>query len=64
MPACPYCEQELLSHDYFGKYTGRGMSGIDKRGEIYKCGNEACEAFDNHFYVYDIDNKLHEGYPC
>lgn len=64
MPECPYCNHELVYHDYFGKYTGRGFSGIEKRGTIYKCSNEACDAFDQHFYSYDSDGELREGYPC
>ena len=61
---CPHCGQELEYHDYFGKYTGRGFSGIDRCGAIYKCANESCSAFDEHFWALDSDGVLHEGYPC
>lgn len=33
-------------------------------GYIYKCGNENCEAFDQHFYNYKNNDNLIEGYPC
>jgi hypothetical protein len=64
VPECPHCGQELACHDYFGKYTGRGASGIERRGQIFKCANERCEAFDGHFWALDSDGVLHEGYPC
>ena len=72
---CPYCEQELHYNDYY--YTGRpenfyGTAGngihypasnYKKLGDIYKCDNEECEMFDEHFYTDERD-ELHEGYPC
>lgn len=67
---CPHCGQELVYHDYFGKvkyadhYYLYPQSWIEKTGEIFKCKNEDCEAFDEHFYAYDADGVLHEGYPC
>lgn len=64
MPDCPHCGHELAYHDYFGKSIGRGYIGIEKRGEIYKCADEACEAFDEHFWALNSDGVLHEGYPC
>jgi hypothetical protein len=71
---CPYCEQELHYHDTYGTgrheyYYGTAANGIHypstwkKLGDIYKCENEECEAFEQHFYTDERDN-LHEGYPC
>jgi len=64
MPECPSCGIELEYHDYFGKYTGQGMSGIEKKGTIYKCANESCTSFDESFYEYTAEGILREGYPC
>ena len=63
---CPYCFEELEWHDYFGKYTGQGMSGMDKRGNIYKCPNEECDSQSfNYFFWNTLTNEeLREGYPC
>ena len=72
---CPYCKEELFYHDYY--FTGRpasfhGTTGnglyypeqdYKKLGDIFKCENEDCEAFDEHFYT-DIYDDLNEGYPC
>ncbi len=73
---CPECEEELVNHDYY--YCGRPESfygtagnGIHypatpnyrKLGDIFKCGNEECECFDEHFYT-DEQGNLHHGYPC
>ena len=72
---CPECEEELNYHDYY--YTGRpasfyGTAGngiaypesqFRKLGDIYKCANEECECFDEHFYTDEQEN-LHQGYPC
>ncbi len=63
---CPYCNGELTWHDYFGKLNHKSMSGIDKRGDIYKCENEECESetFNYCFHTYLPDGELKEGYPC
>ena len=58
---CPYCNQELSYIDYYGKYLGRDE--WDKVGDIFKCGNEDCEVFEEFFYT-DIGDELFEGYPC
>lgn len=59
---CTYCEEELNYHDYYGRgIPMRG--GFEKLGDIYKCENEECEMFEEHFYTDKQDN-LHEGYPC
>jgi len=73
---CPCCEQELLYVDYYyiGKpssFYGTAGNGIyypqtsnyKKLGDIFKCNNEECEAYENHFYT-DEQNNLYEGYPC
>ena len=73
---CPHCEYELTYHDtYFtGKperFYGTAGNGIyypatsnyKKLGDIFKCMNEDCEAFDQHFYT-DSNDNLNEGYPC
>lgn len=59
---CEYCEEELNCIDYYGIGIP-GREGFDKQGDIYKCGNESCEMFDEHFYT-DKSGNLHEGYPC
>lgn len=59
---CPYCEEELNYHDYYGRGIP-GREGFEKTGDIYKCENEDCEMFDENFYT-DKQNDLHEGYPC
>jgi hypothetical protein len=58
---CPYCNQELNWHDYYGFYLGHDQ--WDKQGDIFKCKNEECEVYEQHFYTDEQDN-LHEGYPC
>jgi hypothetical protein len=59
---CPYCEQELRCHDYYG--TGiPTKEGFKKVGDIYKCDNELCGAYQENFYTDQQDN-LYEGYPC
>lgn len=73
---CPYCEEELCQHDsYFsgrpGSFYGTSGNGIyypptpnyRKLGDIFKCHNEECEAYQEHFYT-DLQENLHEGYPC
>lgn len=58
---CPYCSQEMDCHDFYGHYLGNG--NWNKQGDIYKCNNEKCEAYEQHFYT-DVQGNLHEGYPC
>ena len=58
---CPYCEKELIYHDYYGFFASH-QSG-EKIGDIFKCENEYCELFDEHFYT-DKEGNLNEGYPC
>lgn len=60
---CLYCGEELKYHDWFGvnmKFDGTG----EKRGDIYKCENEKCEAYEETFYTRNGSDELHEGYPC
>lgn len=59
---CSYCEEELENHDYYGLGIP-GSDGFDKSGDIYKCMNEECEMYDEHFYT-DNQGNLHDGYPC
>lgn len=62
-PICPYCEQELLYHDYFGRLCLHQDGKV--LGDIYKCDNEDCEVYNESFYTYrDTPDELHEGYPC
>lgn len=73
---CPYCEKELIYQDYY--YTGRPegffgtvangihykqSSDYKKLGDIYKCFNEECQRYQEHFYT-DMHGDIHEGYPC
>lgn len=37
MPACPYCDAELVYEDSYGRFSGGSM--VDKRGEIFRCPN-------------------------
>jgi hypothetical protein len=67
---CPYCGEELNYEEYYGKHNwemGPGVTGMrdwwDKTGDIYKCKNEECDAYEQHFYTDKQDN-LHEGYLC
>ena len=60
---CPYCKQELTYHDYFGRICSHQDGEI--MGDIYKCENENCDAYQEHFYTYrDNESEIHEGYPC
>lgn len=63
---CPYCNQELEWHDYFGNLDHNTISGINKKGDIYKCTNEECESetFNYYFYTRLDNDELKEGYPC
>lgn len=58
---CPYCNQELDYHDWFG--TNMAHDPI-KQGNIYICQNEACEMFEEHFYTRENSDEIYEGYPC
>lgn len=70
---CPYCDCDLTYQDeYFSglpeSFYGTAGNGIHypstkkHLGDIYKCKNEDCEAYDEHFYT--VNNDLREGYPC
>lgn len=65
---CPYCNDELILIDYWGRGIP-GTSSFQKRGDIYACGNTDCEASHDYtgttFYT-DSPNSddLIEGYPC
>lgn len=59
---CPYCEEELQYHDYYGFGNPYGPQFV-KQGDIYKCDNDSCEMYEEHFYT-DKQDELHEGYPC
>lgn len=41
---CPYCDAELVYHDYYGKRDHNTLSGIRRTGDIFKCPNH--EGFD------------------
>ncbi len=65
---CLYCQQELTCEDFYGKNLrldnlGKIKEGFIKTGDIYRCQNEECDYFDEHFYT-DSQGNLHEGYPC
>ena len=59
---CPYCGEELEYHDYYGNGIP-GRNDFKKIGDIFKCENEECEAYEEHFYT-DRNDELCEGYPC
>lgn len=59
---CLYCDEELKLHDYYGR-GNPFRSDFVKIGDIFKCENEECEAFDEHFYT-DQNDELFQGYPC
>lgn len=60
---CPYCGEELTCDDYYG--IGNPMrNDFKKLGDIYKCQNEKCEMYQEHFYTRNNEDELHEGYPC
>ena len=64
---CPYCDQELKYHDYFGHMIGWKLSLNEIHlGDIFKCLNESCysETFSYFYHVYLNDSNLREGYPC
>lgn len=58
---CPYCEQELTYDDWYGTNMGYHREN-NKLGDIYKCENESCEAFEEHFHTRN--EELVQGYPC
>lgn len=65
---CPYCDKELKCTDFYGKNLrldsfGRVRDGFVKEGDIFKCSNEECVAYNESFYT-DSREELHEGYPC
>lgn len=65
---CPYCGQELLWDEPFGKnlrldYFGNIKPGFEKIGDVYRCDNEQCE-YQGFFHTYWDNDILHEGYPC
>ncbi len=62
---CPYCDQELKYHDWYGINMGFNRSG-NKKGDIFKCHNEDCESnsFNYLFYTKGKSDDLHEGHPC
>lgn len=62
MPACPYCGEQLHYDDYFGRIAAHQDSKVV--GDIYKCANEECEAYQQSFYTYRHNSgELREGYP-
>jgi hypothetical protein len=71
---CPYCGEELRYQDEYFKgrlesFSGTAGCGLYypstkvHLGDIYKCKNEECEAYEQHFYT-DTQDNLKEGYPC
>ena len=60
---CPYCGEELEYHDYYG-FGNPNSNNFKKIGEIFKCENEDCEAYEEHFHTKENDDELYEGYPC
>lgn len=62
---CPYCENELIPHDSFGRFFSHQDGKVI--GEIYKCHNEECESgcFNFLFHAYsNREDDLKEGHPC
>ena len=68
---CPYCGEELVLHDYFGRIASHQDGKVI--GDIWKCPNGveqdgSCESEFFHvagsFYTYRDTGELHEGYPC
>ncbi len=60
---CPYCNKELIYHDWFGHNMKLDGSGV-KCGDIYKCENEKCEVCGQTFYTRGNSDELKEGFPC
>ena len=61
MYVCPYCEEELTVHDYYGE-GNIFSSDFKKTGYIYQCNNEECKEFQTNYHT-DAQGSLHEGYP-
>jgi len=69
---CPYCESDLIYHDYYfsGNYEAYikwyQNSWFKKKWDIYKCNNEDCEAcIDNiSFHTRWDSDELFEWHPC
>ena len=66
---CPYCEEELLYEDHYGLNLSmdsfnRTRPGYKKIGDIYRCDNEECEVYGEHFHVLVNTDEVREGYPC
>ena len=61
---CPYCEEELMYWDTFGRLFSHQDGHID--GYIYQCTNEDCENHHEPMYtlVSENESELHEGMPC
>jgi hypothetical protein len=64
MCKCPYCDEELEYHDYYGRLCAHQDGKV--LGEIYKCPNEECESacFNYYFHTREHYTDLFEGYPC
>ena len=66
MYECPYCGEELMYDDYYGRICAHQDGKTI--GEIYKCCNEECESemFNYSFYNESGlgNDELQEGYPC
>jgi len=69
---CPYCDSDLSYQDeyYIGRpeyFYGTAGNGIHypstkkHLGDIFKCKNEECEMFEQHFHT--SNGELKEGYP-
>lgn len=72
---CPYCDCNFSYRDeYFTgrpeNFYGTASNGIYypstkvHLGNIYKCINEECEAYEQYFYTKTDSNQIYEGYPC
>lgn len=69
---CPYCGEELIPEDYFGRIAAHQDGEVI--GDIWKCPNGKeengeCDSELFHvagsFYTYrDNENVIHNGYPC
>ena len=72
MMICPYCDNELIWEDSFGRFAGFGDGKV--LGNIYRCPlgaeeSEECESSTHYvagsFYQYtEGSQELHNGYPC